>query len=47
MAGYWGRYLLDVYEPRSYLYPWNFCTLGYALRLDRAARREGLPRAWG
>ncbi len=31
MASYWGRYLLDVYEPRSYLYPWNFCTLGYAL----------------
>jgi len=31
VAGYWGRYLLDVYEPRSYLYPWNFCTLGYAL----------------
>lgn len=28
---YWGRYVLDVYEPRSYLYPWNFCTLGYGL----------------
>lgn len=28
---YWGRYVLDVYEPRTYLYPWNFCTLGYGL----------------
>ena len=45
VAGYWGRYLLDVYEPRSYLYPWNFCTLGYALAasIGAATARRDCP----
>ena len=45
VAGYWGRYLLDVYEPRTYLYPWNFCTLGYALSasIGAATARRDLP----
>ena len=45
VAGYWGRYLLDVYEPRSYLYPWNFCTLGYALSasIGAATARRDCP----
>ena len=31
LAAYWCRRLLDVYEPRSYVYPWGFCTLGFGL----------------
>ena len=30
-AAYWCRYLLEVYEPRTYLYPSGFCTLGFGL----------------
>lgn len=45
VAVYWGRYLLDVFEPRSYLYPWNFCTLGYALAasIGAAVARRDCP----
>ncbi len=31
LAAYWCRRLLDVYEPRSSIYPWGFATLGFAL----------------
>ncbi len=31
VAAYWCRRLLDIYEPRTYLYPWGFCTLGFGL----------------
>jgi thiamine pyrophosphate-dependent acetolactate synthase large subunit-like protein len=45
VAVYWARYLLDVYQPRSYLYPWNFCTLGYALAasIGAAVARPDCP----
>ena len=45
VAVYWGRYLLDIYEPRSCLYPWNFCTLGYALAasIGAAVARRDCP----
>ncbi len=45
VAVYWGRYLLDVFEPRTYLYPWNFCTLGYALSasIGAAVARPDAP----
>ena len=31
VAAYWCRRLLDIYEPRTYIYPWGFCTLGFGL----------------
>ena len=31
VAAYWCRRLLDIYEPRTFLYPWGFCTLGFGL----------------
>ena len=31
ICGYWGTYLLDIYSPRSYLYPAGFATLGFGL----------------
>ena len=31
MGAYWCRRLLDCYEPRNYVYPWGFCTLGFGL----------------
>lgn len=31
VAAYWCRRLLDIYEPRTYLYPWGFCTLGFGV----------------
>ncbi len=31
VAAYWCRRLLDVYEPRTNIYPWGFCTLGFGL----------------
>ena len=31
LAAYWCRRMLDVYEPRSNLYPWGFGPLGFAL----------------
>ena len=45
VAVYWSRYLLDIPEPRSYLYPWNFCTLGYALAasIGAAVARPNCP----
>lgn len=45
IAVYWGRYLLDVYEPNTYLYPWNFCTLGYGLpaAIGAAVARSDVP----
>lgn len=31
LAAYWCRRLLDLYEPRSNIYPWGFCTLGFGV----------------
>ena len=31
IGAYWCRRLLDRYEPRSFIYPWGFCTLGFGL----------------
>ena len=31
ILSYWGRTLFDVYEPRTYMYPWGFVTLGFGL----------------
>ena len=31
VAAYWCRRLLDIYEPRTNVYPWGFCTLGFGL----------------
>ena len=31
VAAYWCRRLLDIYEPRTNIYPWGFCTLGFGL----------------
>ncbi len=31
VAAYWCRRLIDTYEPRSFIYPWGFCTLGFGL----------------
>ena len=31
IGAYWCRRLFDVYEPRSFIYPWGFCTLGFGL----------------
>ena len=31
VAAYWCRRLLDVYAPRTNIYPWGFCTLGFGL----------------
>ena len=31
VAAYWCRLLLDIYEPRTNIYPWGFCTLGFGL----------------
>jgi len=31
LAAYWCRRLLDVYEPRTSIYPWGFCTLGFGI----------------
>ncbi len=31
IAAYWCRRLLDVYQPRTSIYPWGFGTLGYAV----------------
>ncbi|MCH2401734.1 MAG: thiamine pyrophosphate-dependent enzyme, partial [Pirellulales bacterium] len=31
IGAYWCRRLLDCYEPRNYVYPWGFCTLGFGL----------------
>ena len=30
-AAYWSRRLLDFYEPRTNIYPWGFCTLGFGV----------------
>lgn len=43
MAAYWCRRLLDVYEPRTNIYPWGFCTLGFGVSAGigaKAARPE-------
>ena len=31
VAAYWCRRLLYIYEPRTNIYPWGFCTLGFGL----------------
>ena len=31
VAAYWCRRLLDIYEPRTNIYPWGFCTFGFGL----------------
>ena len=31
LAAYWCRRLLDMYEPRTHIYPWGFCTLGFGV----------------
>ncbi|HIB88587.1 TPA: thiamine pyrophosphate-binding protein [Candidatus Poribacteria bacterium] len=31
IAAYWCRRLLDLYQPRTYVYPWGFCTLGFGV----------------
>ncbi len=31
VAAYWCRRLLDIYEPRTNVYPWGFCTLGFGM----------------
>lgn len=31
VAAYWCRRMLDVYEPRTNIYPWGFCTLGFGV----------------
>ncbi len=31
LAAYWCRRFIDVYKPRTNLYPWGFGTLGYSL----------------
>ncbi|MCH2374148.1 MAG: thiamine pyrophosphate-binding protein [Planctomycetes bacterium] len=31
VAAYWCRRLLDYYEPRTNVYPWGFCTLGFGV----------------
>ena len=31
VAAYWCRRLLELYDPRSNIYPWGFCTLGFGL----------------
>lgn len=31
LAAYWCRRLLDLYEPRTSIYPWGFCTLGFGI----------------
>lgn len=38
LAAYWCRRLLDVYEPRTNIYPWGFCTLGFGLSAAIGAR---------
>ena len=45
LAAYWCRRLLDTYHPRSYLYPWGFCTLGYGVPAAIGAKvaRPDLP----
>jgi acetolactate synthase-1/2/3 large subunit len=43
LAAYWCRRLLDVYEPRTSIYPWGFCTLGFGVSAGigaKAARPE-------
>ena len=30
-AAYWSRRLFEVYEPRTNIYPWGFCTLGFGV----------------
>ena len=31
LAAYWCRRLLDLYDPRTSIYPWGFCTLGFGI----------------
>ena len=31
LGAYWCRRLLDLYQPRTYVYPWGFCTLGFGV----------------
>ena len=31
IGAYWCRRLLDLYQPRTYVYPWGFCTLGFGV----------------
>jgi len=31
LAAYWCRRLLDIFEPRTNIYPWGFCTLGFGV----------------
>ena len=31
VAAYWCRRMLNIYEPRTNIYPWGFCTLGFGL----------------
>lgn len=38
IAAYWCQMLLDVYQTNGYLYPWNFCTLGFGLPAAVGAR---------
>ncbi len=38
MAAYWCRRLLDVYEPRTSIYPWGFCTLGFGVSAGIGAK---------
>ncbi len=45
VAAYWCRRLLDLYEPRTNVYPWGFCTLGFGLpaALGAKAARPDRP----
>ncbi len=38
VAAYWGQVALEVFEPRTYLYPWGFAPLGFALPAALGAR---------
>ena len=39
LAAYWSRRLVGVHHPRSNLYPWGFCTLGYGLSAAIGAKQ--------
>ena len=38
VAVYWSFLLLRLYGPRSYFYPWGFCTLGFGLSAGIGAK---------
>ena len=45
VAAYWCRRLLDYYEPRTNVYPWGFCTLGFGVPAAIGAVVVAVPLA--